>query len=159
VPGGFLNLTAEVRNHGHKLSGRPGWPYFDPALTAPDSNMKDVQGYPNVNLISGDAEYHSKIFAFNAGMEVLDGIQFYSFGSYGDKKAQSYENYRTPSTVSYQGPLTGGVKTYLFPLGFSPLEATRETDYELTEGSRASLRSGNGIYPQPTVTTRSASTR
>jgi iron complex outermembrane receptor protein len=134
VPGGFLNLTAEVRNHGHSFRGGLDGRTLNPALTAPDSNMKDVQGYPNVNLISGDAEYHSKIFAFNAGMEVLDGIQFYSFGSYGDKKAQSYENYRTPSTVSYQGPLTGGVKTYLFPLGFSPLEATRETDYELTGG-------------------------
>src|SRR5882757_3792533 len=134
VPGGFLNLTAEVRNHGHSFRGGLDGRTLNPNLTFPDTNMTNVAGYPNVNLISGDAEYHSKIFAFNAGMEVLNGIQFYSFGTYGDKKAQSYENYRVPSTVSYQGPLTGGVKTYLFPLGFSPLEATRETDYELTGG-------------------------
>ncbi len=141
-----------------QLPGRPRCRTLNPALTFPDTNMSNVPGYPNVNLISGDAEYHSKIFAFNAGMEVVDGIQFYSFGSYGDKKAKSYENYRTPSTVSYQGPLTGGVKNYLFPLGFSPLEATRETDYELTGGLKESCRSGSGICPPPTVMTRSAYT-
>jgi len=138
VPGGYLNLTAEVRNHGHSFRGGLDGRTLNPNLTAPDSNMKDVPGYPNVNLISGDAEYHSKLGSFNAGMD-LDGTQLYAFGSYGDKKAQSYENYRTPSTISYQGPLTGGVKHYLFPLGFSPLEATRETDYEITGGAKGDL--------------------
>ena len=28
---------------------------------------------------------------------------------------------------------------YLFPLGFSPLEATRETDYDLTAGLKGEL--------------------
>jgi iron complex outermembrane receptor protein len=134
VPGGYLNLTAEVRNHGHSFRGGLDGRTLNPQLTYPDTNMANVPGYPDVNLISGDAEYHSKLFSFNAGLEVGEGIQFYSFGTYGDKKAQSYENYRTPSTISYQGPLTGGVKDYLFPLGFSPLEATRETDYEITGG-------------------------
>ena len=81
----------------------------------------------------------ARYFSFNAGADIADGIQFYSFGSYGDKKAESYENYRTPSTVSYQGPLSGGVKVYLLPLGFSPLEATRETDYDLTAGLKGEL--------------------
>ena len=134
VPGGYLNLTAEVRNHGHSFRGGLDGRTLNPNLTYPDTNMANVPGYPDVNLISGDAEYHSKLFSFNAGMEVAEGIQFYSFGTYGDKKAQSYENYRTPSTISYQGLLTGEVKDYLFPLGFSPLEATRETDYEITGG-------------------------
>jgi iron complex outermembrane recepter protein len=139
VPGGYLNLTAEVRNHGHSFRGGLDGRTLNPNLTYPDTNMANVAGYPDVNLISGDAEYHSKIGSFNAGVEVVDGVQFYSFGSYGYKKAQSYENYRTPSTVSYQGPLTGGVKDYLFPLGFSPLEATRETDYEITGGLKGEL--------------------
>src|SRR5882757_1752382 len=138
VPGGFLNLTAEARNHGHSFRGGLDGRTLNPNLTYPDSNMKNVSGYPDVNLISGDAEYHSKLGSFNAGLD-LEGVQIYSFGSYGDKKAQSYENYRTPSTVSYQGPLTGGVKDYLFPLGFSPLEATRETDYEITGGVKGDL--------------------
>jgi iron complex outermembrane recepter protein len=134
LPGGYLNLTGEVRNHGHSFRGGLDGRTLNPNLTFPDSNMKNVAGYPDVNLISGDAEYHLKIFSFNAGVPITDDMQFYSFGSYGDKKAESFENYRTPSTVSYTGPLTGGVKTYLFPLGFNPLEATRETDYELTGG-------------------------
>jgi len=139
VPGGYLNLTAEVRNHSHSFRGGLDGRTLNPNLTYPDTNMANVPGYPNVNLISGDAEYHSRLFSFNAGVDVVDGIQFYSFGTYGDKDAQSYENYRTPSTISYQGPITGGVKDYLFPLGFSPLEATRETDYELTGGLKGEL--------------------
>ncbi|HEY2398887.1 MAG TPA: TonB-dependent receptor plug domain-containing protein, partial [Steroidobacteraceae bacterium] len=134
VPGGYLNLTAEVRNHSHSFRGGLDGRTLNPHLTYPDTNMANVPGYPDINLISGDAEYHSKLFSFNAGMEVAEGIQFYSVGTYGEKDAQSYENYRTPSTISYQGPITGGVKDYLFPLGFSPLEATRETDYEITGG-------------------------
>src|SRR3569832_2410869 len=83
IPGGYLNLTAEVRNHGLSFRGGLDGRTLNPKLTYPDSNMANVPGYPNVNLISGDAEYHSKIFSFNAGGEVVDGIQFYSFGSYG----------------------------------------------------------------------------
>jgi len=139
VPGGYLNLTAEVRNHSHSFRGGLDGRTLNPNLTYPDTNMANVPAYPNVNLISGDAEYHSRLFSFNAGVDVVDGIQFYSFGTYGDKDAQSYENYRSPSTISYQGPITGGVKDYLFPLGFSPLEATRETDYELTGGLKGEL--------------------
>jgi iron complex outermembrane receptor protein len=105
--------------------------------------MVDVAGYPYVNRIQGDAESHLKIFSFNAGMQVAEGVQFYAFGSYGDKKAQSYENYRTPNTVSYQGPLTGGVLTYLFPLGFNPQEAVRETDYEITGGLKGQIAEWN----------------
>lgn len=134
VPGGYLNLTAEVRNHSHSFRGGLDGRTLNPKLTYPDTNMANVPGYPDINLISGDAEYHSRLLAFNAGMEVADNIHFYSVGTYGEKDAQSYENYRTPSTISYQGPITGGVKDYLFPLGFSPLEATRETDYEITGG-------------------------
>ena len=139
IPGGYLNLTAEVRNHGHSFRGGLDGRTLNPNLTYPNTNMANVAGYPNINLISGDAEYHSKIGSFNAGMDIAEGIQFYAFGSYGDKKAQSYENYRTPSTVSYTGPLTGGLTDYLFPLGFSPLEATHETDYDITGGLKGEI--------------------
>lgn len=139
LPGGYLNITAEVRNHSHSFRGGLDGRTLNPNLTYPDTNMANVPGYPNVNLISGDGEYHSRLASFNAGVDVFEGVQFYSFGSYGEKDAQSYENYRTPSTISYQGPITGGVKDYLFPLGFSPLEATRETDYEVTGGLKGEL--------------------
>lgn len=139
LPGGYLSITAEVRNHSHSFRGGLDGRTLNPNLTYPDTNMANVAGYPKVNLISGDGEYHSRLASFNAGVDVFEGVQFYSFGSYGEKDAQSYENYRTPSTISYQGPLTGGVKDYLFPLGFSPLEATRETDYEITGGLKGEL--------------------
>ena len=67
IPGGYLNLTAEVRNHGHSFRGGLDGRTLNPNLTFPDSNMANVSGYPNVNLISGDAEYHSKIFLVQRG--------------------------------------------------------------------------------------------
>jgi iron complex outermembrane recepter protein len=143
IAGGYLNLTAEVDNHGHSFRGGPDGRFANPKLAAPDTNVRDVAGYPYLNRISGDAESHLKILSFNSGVDLPDGLQVYSFGTWGDKKAASYENYRMPSTVSYQGPLTGGVKTYLFPLGFSPQEATRETDYEFTGGVKGEIAEWN----------------
>jgi iron complex outermembrane recepter protein len=134
IPGGYLNLTAEVRNHGHSFRGGIDGRTLNPALSYPDTNMQFVPGYPYVNRIQGDGEYHLKTFFFNGGAPITDSVEFYTFGSYGNKNAQSYENYRTPSTISYTGPLTGDVKTYAFPLGFTPQEAIRETDYEVTAG-------------------------
>jgi iron complex outermembrane receptor protein len=56
------------------------------------------------------------------------------FGTWGKKDANSFENYRLPNKVFYTSP--AGVTTYPFPFGFNPLEAIRETDYQITGGLR-----------------------
>lgn len=95
-----------------------------------------------------------KLAMLNAGLPIGENLQFYVFGSYGQKEAASYENYRNPSRISctsasITGCATfGGVvitnadgtyTTYPYPYGFNPLEATHETDYQLTGGLKGMI--------------------
>jgi iron complex outermembrane receptor protein len=136
--GAYLNFTAEVRNHG--FSNRGG---VDPRLTGsqhdvyPNTNESYVPGYPNLNLIAGDAQIQLKIASFNGGAKLGDDVEFYTFGTYGDKNVQSYQNYRPPSVISYTDP--AGATTYQYPFGFSPREASHEIDYGLTGGIKGKV--------------------
>jgi iron complex outermembrane recepter protein len=141
--GGYLNFTGEVRNHGFSDRGGIDGRTLNPDVTYPNSNWTSAPGYPHLNLILGDAQYNLKLLTYNSGFDFGGGTEFYSFGTYGYKDTASYENYRTPSTVSYTGPLTGGVTNYPFPYGFDPQEAFHETDYELTAGVRGKIASWN----------------
>jgi iron complex outermembrane receptor protein len=137
VSGGFLNVSAEVRNHGHSNRGA-----VDPRVVSPTSypntNELNAPGYPYLNQIEGDAEYHQKILAFNSGFDLGGDAELYAFGTYGKKDANSFENYRVPSKVSYTDPATGE-KVYPYPYGFNPREATEETDYQVTGGVKGSV--------------------
>lgn len=136
----FLNFAGEVREHDHTFRGGIDPRVVDPArlATAPNSNMSSVAGYPYLNRIFGDAEYDMKLVSFNSGLTLGDSTELYAFGTWGDKEAGSYENYRLPNRVSYRNPATG-VVTYLYPSGFSPREETEETDYQMTAGIQGDL--------------------
>jgi iron complex outermembrane receptor protein len=133
LDGGYLSVTGEIHNHGH--SNRSG---IEPQAinqlgTYPNSNMPQVPGYPYLNMIEGDGEVHTKLAMLNSGFRLGGGTEFYLTGSYGDKDAASYENYRIPQRVSYTDPGTG-VTTYPFPFGFNPQEAIEESDFQVTAG-------------------------
>ncbi|HEX4152904.1 MAG TPA: TonB-dependent receptor [Steroidobacteraceae bacterium] len=135
IENSYLNVTAEMHHHGD--SNRGG---VDPRVinaansgTYPDDNVVNAPGYPYLNGQEGDAAYTLKIFSLNAGFDFGNGQELYAFGTYGDKRAAAYQNYRTPSKVSYTDPTTG-VTTYPFPFGFDPQESTHETDYSVTGG-------------------------
>jgi iron complex outermembrane receptor protein len=135
IDNSYVNLTAEVHHHGDSNRGQ-----IDPRVinaaasgTYPNDNVVNAPGYPNLNGQEGDAEYEQKIFALNAGFDFGNGQEFYAFGTYGDKTAAAFQNYRTPSKVSYTDPVTGAT-TYPFPYGFDPQESTHETDYSITGG-------------------------
>jgi len=141
----YLNLTAEVRNHGHSFRGGIDPRVIDPARidparggTYPNTNIPLADGYPFLNKIQGDAEYHLKTASFNGGVDLGGGAEFYTFGTYGDKSAASFENYRLPSRVAHTDPVTHAT-TYLFPFGFNPKEATEETDYAFTAGVKGEV--------------------
>jgi len=136
----YLNFAGEWRQHAHTNRGgidprvvKPA--NIDPSRggTAPNTNMPSASGYPYLNKIFGDAEYEMKLVSFNSGLKLGDSAELYSFGTWGDKYAGSYENYRLPSRVSYRDPATNEV-TYLYPYGFDPREEIEETDYQLTAG-------------------------
>ena len=148
--GAYLNLTGEVRNHGHSNQGAIDERIINPANTAtyPNDVLPNIPGYPYLNQIMGDAEAHTKMAMLNAGFDFEGGTELYGFGSYADKQAASYENYRLPSKVCYSVDYNGlsaaaqastscaaqPDAVIPFPLGFSPQEATKEHDYSLTGG-------------------------
>jgi iron complex outermembrane receptor protein len=156
VENSYINLTAQVSNHGHTDRGNLD-PRTEPAYFTgdyPNSNIPLVPGYPYINHIQGDAETHFKLVGFNAGITLPGDIEAYSNGTYGTKDAKSYENYRVPNKIVYDPttaaasaaadgltpPAAGtAIVTYPFPLGFNPLEQSKENDFQLVAGIKGAI--------------------
>ncbi len=135
--GAYLNLTLESKFHDFSFRGD-----FDPrvvdgpwntgATNSPAKSYPQVVTAPNwpyVNRIAGDPQYRLNVMNFNGGYEFSDSLEFYTFGSYGFKKAQAHENYRLPNVVKGKDPTD-----IAFPLGFDPREGTVEQDYSYGAG-------------------------
>ncbi len=127
----YLSLTAESKYHGFTNRGGIDPRVIDPATLAAQPNLRNSPGYPNLNKISGDAQYRQHVFAANFGFDLGSSALFYSFGTYGKKKARAFENYRMPSRLPA-----------IYPNGFSPLETFDEEDYAFTAGVKGSLPAG-----------------
>ena len=141
----FMNFTAEVRHHGFSNRGA-----IDPRVVAPttypNTNEFNAPGYPYLNTISGDGESETKIAFLNAGFALGGGVEFYTTASFAKRDADSFENYRVPSRVSYTpaGETPGPTTTsYLYPFGFQPREATEEQDYQITAGFKGTVLGWN----------------
>ena len=134
IENSYLNLTADTKYHGFSNRGRADQRLVNPASPsyslANFTAWQGIPGFPNLNLISGDAEYRLSNFGYNGGVTLPGDIEIYSFGSFGHKDASAYENYRRPNRV--QGK--AGVTDRPFPNGFSPRERIIEDDYGLTLG-------------------------
>ncbi|WP_067734100.1 TonB-dependent receptor plug domain-containing protein [Novosphingobium naphthalenivorans] len=137
VENSFVNLTVQKKKKGFSFRGN-----YDPRVYGPVASylsrypaVVDQSDYPYVNRIEGDPEIFQTVGTLNAGYNFGD-YQLYFTGSYGHKYAHAYENYRTPDRVA----LPDG--TLVYPTGFSPLEAVRETDYAATMGFKGPLGEG-----------------
>jgi iron complex outermembrane receptor protein len=134
---GYLDVTGEVHYQGHSNQGAIDERVINPLNLAsyPDSNMPLVAGYPHLNGVEGDAKIHTALVALEAGWPLEDGTELYTFDTYGEKQAASYENYRLPTKLHYTDPQTG-ITSYPFPFGFEPQEATHEQDFSGTAGAK-----------------------
>ena len=146
---GFLNLTGETRYHDFSHQGGADRRLFNldgslkTGLNAVDAaGVLKAPDYPRVNHIYGDTSSNVYNGFYNAGYEIGEGVQLYSFGSYSHRKASAYENYRLPTKVIASPVLgVGGTPTtpgelIPFPNGFNPREALREDDYAVTGGAK-----------------------
>jgi iron complex outermembrane receptor protein len=147
--GAYLNFTGEIRNHGHSNRGGIDPRVIDPdnvdpaaGGTYPNTNIPLAGGYPNINQISGDAVLHLKLATVTAGYTLNDAAEIYATGTYGDKTADGFENYRVPNKVSYTDPVTKET-SYPFPYGFNPSEAIKEKDYQTTLGVKGTVAGWN----------------
>ncbi len=140
LAGSYFDVTGESHHHGASNRSAIDERVVNPAnlATYPNSNMPNAAGYPYLGAEEGDGNYDLKTFAVNTGVPVGPAAQFYAFGTYGVKSAQSYQKYRLPNKVSYTDPATG-IATYPFAFGFVPLEASGETDYSGTAGLKGVL--------------------
>ncbi len=140
----YFNISAEDKNHSHSQRGAIDERVINPANidTYPDSNEVLLAGYPYLNQIQGDAEQHLKLASFNAGFTLPGGVEFYSFGTYGQKEANSYENYRPPTKATYTDPVTHE-NSYLYPNGYNPQEQLVEDDYQITSGIKGEIAAWN----------------
>lgn len=153
---GFINLTAEARYHDFSHQGGADRRLFNldgtlkAGLNAVDAaGVKGAPDFPRVNHIYGDASSNVYNGFYNAGYELTEGVQLYSFGSYSHRKASAFENYRLPTKVIASPVLgVGGTPTtpgelIPFPNGFNPREALREDDYSFTAGVKGVMADWN----------------
>jgi iron complex outermembrane receptor protein len=138
-PKGFINVTGEEVWHGFSRQGGADQRFFTPSgallpglSPVVATGVTAAAGSPNVNNIYGDPSYNIYKGFYNAGYDLGDNVELYSFGSYGHRIAQAYENYRSPGKVTAVTSL--GETVYPFPDGFSPKEALREDDFSVTGG-------------------------
>ncbi|MFC5459886.1 TonB-dependent receptor plug domain-containing protein [Massilia niabensis] len=124
----WLSLTAETKYHGFSNRGGIDPRVNDPATLAAQPQLLQAPGYPYLNRIQGDAQYRQHVGAMNFGFDIGADTSFYSFATYGEKRARAFENYRMPSRIPA-----------VYPLGFSPLETFDETDAALTAGIKGTL--------------------
>ena len=128
----YLSLTAESKYHGYSDRGGIDPRVENPANMAAYPGMFQHPGYPHVNHIAGDAQYHLNVFAANFGYDFAPDSQLYAIFTAGRKEARAFENYRLPSRLPK-----------IYPTGFSPKETMKQDDFGLTVGIKGQLAGWN----------------
>ncbi len=138
---GYFNVTLEEKYHQEtvvgtgdaRLQNANGSSTAD-GSTFPDSGYTHAANFPAENQLNGDPAFNIFNSEFNAAYDLGDGVEAYAFGTYGERDASHYENYRLPSKVS--GVTSTGDTVYPFPSGFDPREGIVERNYTITGGVR-----------------------
>jgi iron complex outermembrane receptor protein len=119
------NVAAE-----YNYTSFAGWAATDPLMQNAMLNPK----FPYLNNFFNPPAVKRQVLYFNSGAQLSDDVSFYAFGGFGEKQAQSEENYRAPDQLpGYTDPATGET-SYMYPNGFNPSEASREKDFQVTAG-------------------------
>ena len=109
---GFVHLSGDYFHTDHTYRSAP-----------------DARVGRKINHVLGQPEQTRGSIAVNAGYNITDTIQAYATATYAHRHAESYQNYRLPSSLSgYPGYQA------IYPWGYSPLETLDENDFGLTAG-------------------------
>jgi iron complex outermembrane receptor protein len=162
---GYVNVTLEERDQTYTYDGIGDFRFQNPdgseisGLGSPNSNVGSSQNFPHENRVTGTPAYNIYNAEYNAAYALSNEAELYSFGTFGYRDAEHYENYRAPNKVwGCEGTATGGggvtpgvqnpngstsctsgTLVYPFPQGFDPQEAIRETDFSFTGGVRGTV--------------------
>jgi len=137
VDGMYLNVTAETKYKDYSFRGDVDPRFYGTSATAVSNLAKypaltSQSMYPYLNRILGDGKIKETVISYNAGYEFGD-FEAYSFGSWGNKIAYAYENYRGPGQVTYANG------TPYSATGIWPKEKLNETDYQITGGIKGKI--------------------
>lgn len=146
----YLNLTVQHKVKDYSFRGD-----LDPRVVSGTTQgatllsrfpgLTSAANYPYVNRIFGDGRMALTNMFYNMGYTGIQDIEIYSFGSYSTRTGSTYQNYRLPNVVYGQSavvaPAAGSLASgdIPFPLGFSPLEALKETDFAWTGGVKGTF--------------------
>ena len=142
---GFFNITVEEKYHDFSRQGgadrrlsNPNGSILPSVAGTTNAGYLGASNSPNVNNIYGDTAFNLYDGFYNAGYKLTDQIQLYSFGSYAQREASAFENYRVPAKV--EGVTSTGQTVIPFPSGFSPREKFDEYDYSFTAGAKGAVQ-------------------
>ena len=155
IENSFFNLTAQISNHGHTDRGNPD-PRTDPAYwtgSYPNSNIPLVPGYPDINHIQGDAENTSSSWASTPGSPARRcrslrqrHLRHQGFTVLRELSRSQQGGLRSNNRSGIGGggrPDAANSRhdhSYLsLPLGFNPLEESKENDFQLVAGVKGSI--------------------
>jgi iron complex outermembrane receptor protein len=98
---GFLSISGEKRYRGFSQRGAQDIRQVDAAgrlraLAYPPDADPD---YPLVNHIAGDPESMLTTITANMEYDLEPNVTLYASGTYGERQAKAYENYRVPNRV------------------------------------------------------------
>ncbi len=125
---GYLNLTAEHRFHDYSNAGGPDQRVVLAVESGAHPEWADLEDYPKVNRVFGDAKYRLDIFSANAMVPLGETAELYAFGTIGRKKAGGWANFRLPTRLPA-----------LYPDGFTPIDRLLSHDFSGTAGVRGTL--------------------
>jgi iron complex outermembrane recepter protein len=121
---GFLSVSAEFFRQDRADRGRPD--DREPFINADGTVVFPVGSIANKTFAT--PTQHRDTFSYNAGIDLSDSVQLYSFATYMDRTSSIFQNYRPPSRLPQ-----------VYPDGFIPLTENVENDYAGTLGLKGTV--------------------
>lgn len=94
----------------------------------------DLRTQSKINKLLGQPEQTRESVSITAGYHLTDAIEAYAVATYAHRHAESYQNYRTASSLAAYPAYAA-----IYPDGYSPLETLDENDWEVTAGLKGDL--------------------
>jgi iron complex outermembrane receptor protein len=123
---GFLSISAEFFEQDHAYRSNPD--DREPIINGAGTVLFPV-GSTAANRTFSTPSQDRDTFSFNAGIDLSDSVQLYSFATYSTRTSTAFQNYRAPSKLPQ-----------VFPNGFTPTTENFDNDYAGTLGLKGTVR-------------------
>nr|WP_243429819.1 TonB-dependent receptor [Acetobacter sacchari] len=114
---GYIHISGDFDHQDHTYRSAP-----------------DLRTGTKINKILGQPEQTRESVAVNAGYHILDDLEAYVVATYAHRHAESFQNYRTASSLAKYPAYAA-----IYPDGYSPIETLDENDWEITAGLRGEI--------------------